>query len=42
MESEAVIKNGHWYSREKLNAMKDDAIESRSVWEEFFVLFEAI
>lgn len=42
MESEAVIKNGHWYSREKLNAMKGDAIESRSVWEEFFVLFEAI
>jgi hypothetical protein len=39
---EAVIKNGHWYSRETLNAIKDEAIESRSFWEEFFVLIEAI
>ena len=39
---EAVIKNGHWYSRKTLNAMKDEAIKSRSFWEEFLVLFEAL
>ncbi|MEW6981517.1 amidohydrolase family protein [Colwelliaceae bacterium 6471] len=42
IEPEAVIKNGHWYSRETLNAMKDEAIESRSFWEEFLVLWEAL
>jgi imidazolonepropionase-like amidohydrolase len=41
-EPAAVIKNGHWYSRETLNAMRDNAIESRSVWEELSVLFEAM
>lgn len=41
-EPEAVIKHGHWYSRKTLNAMKDEAIESRSFWEEFFVLYEAL
>ena len=41
-EPEAVIKNGHWYSRGILNKMKDMAIESRSFWQEFFVLFEAM
>jgi imidazolonepropionase-like amidohydrolase len=41
-EPAVVIKNGHWYSRETLNAMRDNAIESRSVWEELSVLFEAM
>jgi imidazolonepropionase-like amidohydrolase len=41
-EPEAVIKNGHWYSRKVLNAMRDEAIESRSFWEEFFILLKAI
>jgi imidazolonepropionase-like amidohydrolase len=39
---EAVIKNGHWYSRDTLNAMRDEAIDSRSFWEEFFLLLEAL
>ena len=38
----AVIKNGHWYSRKALKAMRTEAIESRSFWEEFSVLFEAL
>lgn len=41
-EPEAVIKHGHWYSRKTLNTMRDEAIESRSFWEEFFVLYEAM
>lgn len=41
-EPDAVIKNGHWYSREILNAMRDEAIESRSLWEELNVLLEAM
>jgi imidazolonepropionase-like amidohydrolase len=41
-EPEAVIKQGYWYSREALNAMKDEAIESRSFWDEFLVLYEAL
>jgi imidazolonepropionase-like amidohydrolase len=41
-EPTAVIKHGHWYSREVLNEMRDEAIASRSLWQEFFVLFEAL
>ena len=41
-EPTAVIKHGHWYSRETLNAMKDEAIKSRSFWEELLVIFEAM
>lgn len=41
-EPAAVIKKGHWYSREMLKAMRDKAIEERSFWEELSVLFEAM
>lgn len=41
-EPSAVIKNGYWYSRETLDAMRDKAIDERSVWEELSVLFEAM
>jgi len=41
-EPAAVIKNGYWYSNEQLKTMRDDAIDSRSFWEEFFVILEAI
>ncbi|MDN3652603.1 amidohydrolase family protein [Thalassotalea ponticola] len=38
----AVIKNGHWYSRQQLSAMRDKAIEERSLWQEFTTLLEAL
>lgn len=41
-EPDAVVKAGVWYSRETLNQLKDNAIESRSVWEEINTLFEAL
>ncbi|MGB0938444.1 MAG: amidohydrolase family protein, partial [Colwellia sp.] len=40
--SEAVIKNGFWYNRATLNSMREKAIESRSLLDEFFVLFEGL
>lgn len=42
IEPEAVVKKGHWYSREKLKAMRDEAIDSRSFWEELLVLYEGL
>jgi imidazolonepropionase-like amidohydrolase len=41
-EPEAVVKNGHWYSNKVLKAMRNEAIKSRSLWEEFWVLFDAL
>ena len=41
-EPEAVIKNGHWYSKKELQTMRNEAIDTRSFWQEFLVLFEAI
>jgi len=41
-EPEAVIKMGHWYSKETLRAMREEAIGSRGFWEEFTVLLEAM
>jgi imidazolonepropionase-like amidohydrolase len=41
-EPEAVIKGGYWYSSKTLKAMRNEAIEARSFWEELSVLFEAI
>lgn len=41
-EPEAVIKSGYWYSKDTLITMRNEAIESRSFWEEFGVLFEAL
>ncbi len=39
---EAVIKSGHWYTQKQLAQMREQAIESRSIWEELFVLFEGL
>ncbi|WP_068545379.1 amidohydrolase family protein [Thalassotalea crassostreae] len=41
-EPEAVIKNGRWFSKSDLKLMRDQAIDSRSMWDEFWVLLEAI
>ena len=41
-EAEAVIKNGQWHSRQALDKLRQDAIASRSFWEEFGVLIEAL
>lgn len=41
-ESEGVVKSGHWYSKKALKAMRKEAIENRSFWEEISVLFEAM
>ena len=41
-EPEAVIKSGRWFSKSDLKLMREQAIESRSIWDEFWVLIEAI
>lgn len=41
-EPEAVIKNGHWYAKEELTSMREQAIESRSFWQELSILFKAL
>jgi len=38
----AVIKSGRWLSQQTLNAMREKAIDSRSIWQEIKVLFEAL
>lgn len=38
----AVIKRGHWYSQERLNKMRDEAIDNRSFWQELTTIFEAL
>ncbi len=39
VEPAAVAKAGQWYTREKLDNLRTDAIENRSFWEEVGVLF---
>ncbi|MGE6647749.1 amidohydrolase family protein [Shewanella colwelliana] len=41
-EPSAVIKNGHWYSQQTLKKMREQAIASRSLWQELKVLVEAL
>lgn len=40
--SDAVIKNGQWYSREQLDQLREKAIDSRSFWDEAMAIFEAL
>ncbi|UTW60124.1 amidohydrolase family protein [Kordiimonas sp. SCSIO 12603] len=42
VEPAAVAKAGHWYTREKLDQLRVDAIKNRSFWEEVGVLFGAM
>ncbi len=42
IESEAVIKHGVWFSRDELNDLRNEAIDSRSFWQELRVLLEAL
>ncbi|NVK55503.1 MAG: amidohydrolase family protein [Alteromonadaceae bacterium] len=39
---DAVIKKGVWYSKEQLTALRENAIESRSVWAELSTLIKAL
>ncbi|MBQ4863245.1 amidohydrolase family protein [Pseudoalteromonas sp. MMG013] len=39
---EAVVKNGVFYSKETLKELKDNAIKSRSLWEEIITLLGAL
>ena len=42
VEPNAVVKHGKWYSAETLKRMRDEAIESRSFWEELSVLMAGL
>ncbi|WP_100643722.1 amidohydrolase family protein [Alteromonas facilis] len=39
---DAVVKNGKWYSQQKLQNMRQSAIDERSLWDEFLALAEAL
>jgi len=41
-QPDAVIKKGVWYSKAELKALRDKAIEQRSLWDELWVLAEAL
>ncbi|NMP14795.1 amidohydrolase family protein [Thalassotalea sp. Y01] len=41
-EPDAVVKSGNWYSQQQLQQIRNQAIESRSMWQEFWVLFDAL
>jgi len=38
----AVVKNGQWYADADLVRIREEAIESRSLWAEIVALYEAI
>lgn len=39
---EAVVKDGYWYSKQNLDDMREQAIASRSIWQELLLLFSAL
>ena len=39
---QAVVKHGQWYSQQQLQTLRDEAINSRSFWQELFVLGAAL
>lgn len=41
-DPKAVVKAGVWYSRQDLKQLKQNAIESRSIWEELTLLLRAL
>lgn len=41
-QPDAVVKTGHWYSKEELVNMRNEALNNRSFWQELKVLYEAL
>jgi imidazolonepropionase-like amidohydrolase len=39
---DAVVKNGYYYSKRSLKKLRDNAIESRSLWDELTTLYQAL
>ena len=39
---EAVVKNGHFYSKKALKELRENAIESRSIWSELKTLYRGM
>ncbi|MCW8093339.1 amidohydrolase family protein [Alteromonas sp. ASW11-130] len=39
---DAVVKKGIWYSQKELQALRNKAIDERSIWQEIITLFEAL